>query len=257
MKKLSLMLTLLLLSMIFVVSVPAVSAQDTIEISFVHIFGGEQDTRGAAIQEIADAFMAENPNIKVTVTSTSTDYTELFNAALLASQQGSAPSIVQVEEGLTQLAADSGLFTAISDLASEEQLASLDDVLPVVRNYYTISDKIWSVPWNSSNPLLYYNRDMFTAAGLDPDTPPTTFEEVTAACDAIMAKKDELKITACINFPMVTWFAEQWVAMQGGLVANNDNGRTARANEMMFNSPEMLNVINWFKVLADQDYYTY
>lgn len=251
MKKLSLALILL-----FLLSF-TVSAQENIEITFVHIFGGEQDTRGAAVQAIADAFMAENPGITVTVTSTSTDYTELFNSALLAAEQGSAPHIVQVEEGLTQLAADSGVFTPISDLASEEQLASLDDVLPVVRNYYSIGDVTWSVPWNSSNPLLYYNRNMFEAAGLDPDVAPTTFEELTAACDAIMAIAEELGITRCINFPMVSWFPEQWVAMQNGLLANNDNGRSARATEMLYDGPELLNVLTWWKDLADKGYFAY
>lgn len=251
MKKLSLALILL-----FLLSF-TVSAQENIEITFVHIFGGEQDTRGEAVQAIADAFMAENPGITVTVTSTSTDYTELFNSALLAAEQGSAPHIVQVEEGLTQLAADSGVFTPISDLASEEQLASLDDVLPVVRNYYSIGDVTWSVPWNSSNPLLYYNRNMFEAAGLDPDVAPTTFEELTAACDAIMAIAEELGITRCINFPMVSWFPEQWVAMQNGLLANNDNGRSARATEMLYDGPELLNVLTWWKDLADKGYFAY
>lgn len=250
MKKFALLFVLLLLTV-------TAQAQEQIEISFVHIFGGEQDTRGGAVQEIANAFMEQNPNITVTVTSTSTDYTELFNGALLSAEQGSAPHIVQVEEGLTQLAADSGFFTPISDLASEEQLASLEDVLPVVRNYYNIGDVVWSIPWNSSNPLLYYNRNLFEAAGLDPDMPPTTFEEVTAACETIMAMAEELAINACINFPMTAWFVEQWVAMQGGLLANNDNGRSARATEMLYTSPEMLNVVNWWKDLADNGYYTF
>jgi sn-glycerol 3-phosphate transport system substrate-binding protein len=244
----------LLLLFVGVGVLPA-AAQEMIEIEFVHNFGDEQDVRGGAVQAIADAFMAENPNIKVNVSSPSTDYTELFNGALLSAEQGNAPHIVQVEEGLTQLAADSGFFTPISELASEEQLASLEDVMPVVRNYYNIGDVVWSIPWNSSNPLLYYNATMFETVGLD--AAPATFEELTAACDTLMAQAEALNIRACINFPMVSWFPEQWVAMQGGLLANNDNGRSARATEMLYTSPELLKVVNWWKALADKDYYTY
>ncbi|MDX1992979.1 MAG: ABC transporter substrate-binding protein [bacterium] len=244
-----------LLSLLMLSIVPLTAAQDNVEITFVHIFGGEQDDRGLVVQEIADAFMAENPGITVNVVSTSTDYGEVFNNALLAADQGDAPNIVQVEEGFTQQAADSGYFVPVSDVASEEQLATLEDVLPVIRGYYSIGDVVWSVPWNSSNPLLYYNKGMFEAAGLDPEDPPSTFAEVLAACEAIVEANAEL--SGCINWPMASWFAEQWVAMQNGLVANNDNGRAARATEMLYTSEEMLNVLNWWKELADAGYYTY
>lgn len=230
-------------------------AQDTIEISFVHIFGGEQDSRGAVVQQIADAFMAENPGITVTLLSTSTDYTEVFNNALLSADQADAPNIVQVEEGLTQQAADSGYFTPVGEVASAEQLATLDDVLPVIREYFSIGDVLWSLPWNTSNPILYYNKGMFEAAGLDPNAPPSTFAEITAACEAIMAANTEL--AACINWPMSTWFAEQWVSMQNGLITNNDNGRTARATEVFYTSPEMLEILTWWDELADAGYFTY
>lgn len=252
MKKLITLFTLGVLSLSLVL---ASAAQPTVEITFVHIFGGENDTRGAVVREIADAFQEQNPGVVVNIPAASTDYTELFNNALLAAEQGNPPTIVQVEEGLTQLAADSGFFIPISDLASPEQLASLDDVLPVVRSYYSIGDDIWSLPWNASNPILYYNKAMFEAAGLDPEVAPATFAEVLAACEAIMALENAP--ATCINWPMSTWFAEQWVAMQNGLVANNDNGRSARASEMLFTSPEMLKVAEWWAELDERGYYSY
>jgi sn-glycerol 3-phosphate transport system substrate-binding protein len=241
------------------VSVAPLSAQDRpIQIEFVHIFGGENDDRGGIIQSFADAFMAERSDVQVTISSPSTDYTELFNAALLGASQGSAPEIVLVEEGLTQLAYDSQLFLAVEGLASAEQQASLDDVIPQLLNFYRIEGALWSMPWNASNPILYYNRGMFEAAGLDPDAPPATFDEILAACEAIMALPEDTRPSAgCINYPMATWFPEQWVAMQNGLFVNNDNGRNGRASEALFTSPEMVNVVNWFKTLADAGYYTY
>ncbi|HBT90243.1 MAG TPA: ABC transporter substrate-binding protein, partial [Ruminococcaceae bacterium] len=44
--------------------------------------------------------------------------------------------------------------------------------------YYTVNDKLYSMPFNSSTPLLYYNKDAFKAAGLDPEKPPKTLEEI-------------------------------------------------------------------------------
>jgi sn-glycerol 3-phosphate transport system substrate-binding protein len=237
---------------------PSLAQGRPIQIEFVHIFGGENDSRAQVIQGIADAFMAEHTDVQVTLSSPSNDYTELFNAALLSAQQGSAPEIVLVEEGLTQLAYDSQLFVPIEGIASPEQLASLEDVLPQLLNFYRIQGALWSMPWNASNPILFYNRGMFEAAGLDPDAPPATFDEILAACEVLMALPEDTRPSAgCINWPMATWMFEQWTAMQNGLFVNNDNGRNARASEALFTSPEMLNVVNWFKQLDDAGYYTY
>lgn len=241
---------------LLVVSLP-VAAQEDVTISFAHIFGGEQDARGAVVQEIAEAYMAENPGVTIELVTTATDYNELFNSALLAAEQGSAPTIVQVEEGFTQLAADSGYFTPISQLASDEQVASLDDLLGTVRAYYTIGGELYSMPWNASNPVLYYNKGMFEQAGLDPNDPPQTFAEVLTACEAIMAIQADLQIAGCLNFPMVSWFAEQWLAMQNAELVDNDNGRTARATSVYFDSEPMLNIVNWWKQMADAGYYLY
>lgn len=232
----------------------SVTAQDDpIEITFAHIF---DDDRQLVIQQIADAFMAENPGVVVTPVALSPVYDELFNQALLAADQGTAYSIVQVVEAYTQQAIDSGYFVPVSSVASDEQLATLDDVIPTILNYYSLDEDIWSLPWNSSTPLLYYNKDMFTAAGLDPEDSPSTFAEITADCEAIMAA--ELELSGCINWPMESWFADQWVAMQNGVLANNENGRTARATAVTWgDSPELLNVMEWWKSLADSGYYTY
>lgn len=232
-------------------------AQEKIEIKFVHIFGGQQDFRSQVLQEIADAFMAQNPNITVSVSSTSTDYVELFNNALLAAEQGQAPHIVQVEDSLIQLATDSDYFHLIGDIATPEQLATLDDLLPTVRAYYTLEGKLVGMPWNASNPILYYNRTMFEQAGLDPDAPPQTFAEVLETCEKIMAQRETLRITACINFPISSWFPEQWMAMQNALFVNNGNGRSARATEVFFTSPEMLRIAQFYRDLREKGFYTY
>jgi len=97
-----------------------------------------------------------------------------------------------------------------------------------MRNYYDLDHEIWGLPWNASNPVMYYNPDMFTAAGLDPAQPPQTFEEITAACEAIMNAHIE-GLKGCINWPVNSWLPEQWMSMQNALFVNNDNGRSTRA----------------------------
>ena len=247
--------TPLMLILLFVALSVASAQDDVIEIDFVHIFS--DDLRPGVIQGIVDEFEAQNPGVVVNAYSTSadSDYGEVFNSALDNADLGDAPSIVQVEERLTQQAIDFGYFVPISDYASEEQMASLDDLVPTVRAFYELDDQFWGMPWNVSNPVFYYNADAFEAAGLDPAQPPRTFEEVTEYCEAIMAANEEL--AACINWPMGTWFAEQWMAMQNMPILNNDNGRSARATETLYDSPEMLTIASWWDELDANGYYTY
>jgi len=254
-----------LIVLLLAVLVTPLAAQDTIEIEFVHIFGSEGDTRADVIREIADDFEAlpGNENIDIVIRSTSTDYTEVFNAALLAADQGNAPHIVQVEEGLTQLAADSGFFLPIGELASEEQLASVEGILPVVANYYRVGDTLWSMPWNSSNPVLYYNKTITDVLQIEiSPTDPMTFSEFKAVCDQIQSVEMLIQAvnagyTHCANWPMVSWFPEQWMAMQNAVVANNENGRDGRATEMFYTSPEMQQIVEWWAEMTADGHFTY
>lgn len=226
-------------------------AQDQIEITFSHIFGDEN--RSGLIQKYADAYMAEHPNVKINL-QIATSYPENINGALLASEQGNAPHIVQIYEIGSRLALDSGIFIPVGSIATEEQLATLDDIIQPVLNYYTFDDQVWSVPFNSSNPILYYNMEILEQAGVE--TVPQTYSEVLAACDAIMAAGIE-SLEGCIGWSLNGWFVEQWVSQQGALLANNGNGRADRATEVELDSEAMLNIFNWWKELADKDYYVY
>lgn len=253
MKKIAVLLfvTILAVSLIPSFGTQRIEAQDDqVEITFSHVFGDEN--RQGLVQDVADAFMAENPNITVNV-EVASSYRDNLNGAILASEQGDAPHVVQIFEVGSQLALDSGIFVPVSDVANEEQLASLDDVIEPVLNYYTLGDDVWSLPWNSSNPVLYYNIEMFEAAGIE--SPPETYGDVIAACEILMGA--ELDLQGCIGWNMHSWFVEQWVAQQGGLLADNDNGRADRATEVFLDSDEMLNVFNWWKELADSGYYIY
>ena len=246
---------LIVLSALFVAPV---YGQDTCteanpcEIVFSHIFTDEN--RMGFIDGVIEEFNAENPGITV-VAQTANSYRDNLNAALLAAQQGTAPHIVQIFEVGTQLALDTGIFVPVSEIATEEQLAILDDVIEPVSNYYSVGEQQWSLPFNSSNPVMYYNKDIFEAAGLDPESPPQTYSEVLDVCETIMNSDQNLQ--ACIGWNMHSWFVEQWVAEQGEVMANNDNGREGRATEVFLNSDAMMTVFEWWDTLAENGWYTY
>ena len=100
------------------------------------------------------------------------------------------------------------------------------------------------MPFNSSTPVMIYNKDAFKDAGLDPEKAPETFAEVIDA--AAKLKTDDM-----FGFSMLTygWFFEQLVATQGGLYVNEDNGRAGDATESLFNGAEGLNVFNFLDTM--------
>lgn len=229
-------------------SIPA--AAEKISIDFWHAFGGG---RTAFIQRMVDDFNYTHPNIKVNVEYKGS-YRDTLNASLMAAKQGNAPHIVQYFEVGSQFALDSGIFVPFEDYVKPDDHAMLDDFIAPVANYYKIGGTFNSIPWNSSNPVLYYNKTLFKKAGLDPENPPETFSEVIAASEKIVASGAAPK---GITWPLHTWFVEQWVCMQGELLANNENGRSARATDVFVDSEAMKRIMSWHKELYDKGYYAY
>ncbi|MDM8523735.1 ABC transporter substrate-binding protein [Desulfococcaceae bacterium HSG8] len=235
---------------LFFIMLCGVAQAEKVRINFWHAFGGG---RTAFIQRMADDFNYTHPNIEVKVDYKGS-YRDTLNASILAAKQKQAPHIVQIFEVGSQLALDSGIFTPFQDYVNDSDYAMLDDYIAPVANYYTINGKFNSIPWNSSNPVLYYNKNIFKKAGLDPENPPKTYKEVIAACEKIVSSKAAPK---GITWPLHTWFVEQWISMQGALLANNENGRAGRATDIFVNSDDMKRIMSWLKTLYDKGYYAY
>ncbi|MFP4307816.1 MAG: ABC transporter substrate-binding protein [Desulfococcaceae bacterium] len=230
-------------------ALPAVAAEKT-PVTFWHAFGGG---RTSFIQRMVEDFNFTHPTIEVTAEYKGS-YRDALNAAVLAARQKQSPHIVHLFEVGTQMALDTNIFTPFEDLVKSEDFAMMDDFIEPVANYYRVGGKFYSIPWNSSNPVLYYNKDVFRKAGLDPEKPPKTFGEVMAAAEKIVGSGAAPK---AITWPMHTWFVEQWVAMQGELLANNENGRAARATDIYTDSDAMKRIMEWWKELYDKGYYAY
>ncbi|MEA3310014.1 MAG: ABC transporter substrate-binding protein [Chloroflexota bacterium] len=223
--------------------------EGSIVIDFWHAFGGG---RKSLIERMVADYNYTHPGVYVRVENKGS-YRDTLNAAILAAQQDNAPHIVQIFEIGSQLAMDSGIFTPIEGLVQGIEFQP-DDYIEGVTNYYKFGGQFYSMPWNSSNPVLYYNKDIFKAAGLDPEAPPETFEEMLTACDAIVSSG---AAENCISWPLHGWFFEQWMANMGAELANNGNGRDARATEVNLTGDAAKEIMNWWKEMYDKGYYAY
>jgi sn-glycerol 3-phosphate transport system substrate-binding protein len=214
-------------------------------------------------REKATEFNQQYPEFEVTVEGYP-DYETLFDSALLASEQGNPPAIMHFFEAATQEIRDAEtpqgepLVKSVTEAIDGRSEINgvpviLDDVVSAPRNYYTIDGEFQSMPWNTSSTVLFSNADMLEAAGIA--EPPATWEEVESACEQILALPDAP--ANCITWPNHSWIVEQAMAQQNELLANEENGRSGRATEVLLNNGGMRNFMSWWQDLTDQGFYVY
>jgi len=218
-----------------------------IEITFWHALGDA--TRSGWIQEKVDAFNTSQTKYHVTQEAKGS-YRDTLQAAVLADKQGNAPSLVHVFEVGSQLAFDTGIFMPVGNIGSFDT----SDYIKPVLNYYTIKGTVNSIPFNSSSPILYINVDKLVAAGYRSDYVPETFEDMIEVIETARAKK---VAGANISFALHGWYFEQWMAEQGAVLLNNDNGRASRATGVNLTSPAAVAIGNFFSTLGKKNLYSY
>jgi len=149
---------------------------DVVEVTFWHAMGGPL---GKVLVEMINEFNRTHPNIQIVPVSMG-QYNALSQKIMAAVAADRPPTMAQAYENwtveliLTESIVPIEQFVRSEDGLSEESLA---DILPVFIENNTWNGVLWSFPFNKSVRALYYNKDLFREAGLDPEHPPTNWEE--------------------------------------------------------------------------------
>ncbi len=221
---------------------PPFDITSPVTIDFWHSMTASNAT---TLEALVKEFDAAEPNISVNLVFQGS-YTDAFNKLVaLGINAADAPALVQLEDVLTQTMADSKKTVPIQEFINRDKFDT-SAFLPQVRDYYTLDGSLVSMPFNVSNPIMFYDAKAWRAAGLDPANPPKDFDELAKACDALMIKEGDRVKRHCIAMDISSWYFEQWLAKQDALLVNNGNGREGRATEAVFNSPEGLRVFKWW-----------
>ena len=219
-------------------SVSAVAAQT--EIQWWHAMGGEL---GQKLEAIVAGYNASQSDYKVTPSFKGT-YAETMTAAIAAFRAKEQPAIVQVfEVGTgTMMAAKGAIYPVYQLMADMGEPFDPAGFLPAVVGYYTDTEgNMLSMPFNSSTPILYYNKDVFEKAGLDRETPPKTWEEVEAFSRKIM----ESGAAPCgFTTGWISWVQlENFSAWHNQPIGTLENGFGGLETELTVNGP--LQVRHW------------
>ncbi|MDU5141436.1 MAG: ABC transporter substrate-binding protein [Paenibacillus dendritiformis] len=208
-----------------------------IKVTFWHAMSGNA---GELIAKMADDYNASQDKYFVDAIFQGS-YEESLTKLKAVGGTSEAPTLMQVQEIGTKYMVNSGYIQPVQDLIDQDKF-DLSQWEENILSYYQIDGKLYSLPFNTSNAILIYNKDKFKAAGLDPESPPKTFGEVRD-----MARKltDNGKNEKGFALLVYGWFIEQLLANQGADFVDNGNGRDSLATKSLLNSPESLGIFQW------------
>ena len=236
---------ILSLFFLFIFSAVMVSAQ-TIELEFWHAMSGG---RTAAVEKIVDGFNEEYDDINVTAQFTGS-YAETLTQGISAVRSGNPPHIIQVYEVGTQTMLDSEAIVPVYEIA--EGKIDFGSVIQPILNYYSIEGNLYSMPFNSSTAMLYYNKDAFAEAGIE-DAPETWADIEEIGLQII----DSGAANHGLSFGWPAWILEQMFAYHNRPYANNMNGREGRASEVYLNNDFGKMVLGSWTDMVEQDVIAY
>lgn len=194
---------------------PAAGAE-VVKLTYWH--GWSVDMEKQAMEDAVKLFNDAHPNIQVEAISGKT------NDQLLTAVSGGNPPDVAVEWSTQTLAqwASTGVVMDLTDLVKGAGIQE-SDFYPEAIACSKYNDKFYGLPIEIDGLLVYYNKDMFTAAGLDPNTPPKTMEEFLQYAEKLTKYDDQGNITQ-LGFAPGN-FSEQVAYLYGGSWWNPTTGQ--------------------------------
>lgn len=220
------------------------TATGTVEITFWH---GMSGPLAEELTKLTDAYNSSQTKVHVTLTGES--YETTIDNYLQASQ-GSRPDLVQMPEYMVQSMVDTQ-STVPAGKCIEASGFDTSAFLPTALTAYSTQGVQWGVPFNVSNPVLYYSKKAFTAAGLDPNTPPQSLDQLREYAQKIVdsgAAKYGLALDSGFDSGG-GWYVEQWFAKAQEYYVDGDNGRTNRATQVLYDNQTGIDLLTYLQTL--------
>ncbi|MQU76284.1 carbohydrate ABC transporter substrate-binding protein (CUT1 family) [Sinorhizobium medicae] len=212
----------------------AVQAQAATELQWWHAMTGANNEM---IEELTKEFNASQSTYKVVPVFKGT-YPETLNAGIAAFRSKQPPAIIQVFDAGsgTMMAAEGAIVPAAEILQKGGFTFDKSQYLPGIVAYYSKPDgTMLSFPYNSSSPILYYNKDAFQKAGLNVDNPPKTWPEVFEAAKKI---KTSGAAPCGMTSTWLTWIqTENFAAWNNMPYGTNENGLGGTDVQLKINAP--------------------
>ena len=200
------------------------------------------------VDKLVSDFQAENPDIKVKAIY-SGNYSDTMTKAMTALKGGTPPnlSVILSTEIFTLI--DNDAIVPFDDLVTTDQEKQwLGSFYPALMENSRTAGKTWSIPFQRSTIVMYYNKDAFRKAGLNPDAPPATWDELVEMGKKLVVKDSSGKVTQWgLEIPSTGYPYWMFGALcrQNGEVLMNTAG-----TEVYFKNPGVVQALDFWKDLG-------
>jgi sn-glycerol 3-phosphate transport system substrate-binding protein len=229
------------------------TAQAQIEINWWHSMSG---ALGDKVNQLASDFNASQKAYKVLPVYKGS-YPESMTAAIAAFRAGNAPHILQVfEVGTATMMSAKGAIKPVYLMMKEAgEPFEPKNYLPAVAGYYADSKgNLLSLPFNSSTPVFYVNKDAFKKAGLDPEKAPQTWTEFAVAAGKLKASGQSCVYST--GWP--SWVhVENFSAWHNLPIGTKENGIGGTDTQFTINSPAHVRHVAMLADFAKKGWFTY
>ena len=214
-----------------------------VSIDFWHTMSAaNQDT----LKSLVDRFNSSQNDVRVNLVYQG-NAEDILTKLLATLGTNNVPAVAQLLDVYTQLMVDSGEIVPVQNFIDREDY-DLSDYEPRAVEYYTLQGKLQSMPFNVSTNILFYNKNAFRDAGLDPEKPPATLDEVRQYSEKLLRRDDAGNVVRSgIALDVGPWYLENMLVMHGDLYADNENGREGRVTEVLFNQEPGKEFLRWWR----------
>lgn len=213
-------------------------------------YGGLGGVTKQTMDQTVERFNAGQDQVRLDASDQGSSYEEVFRKydSAASASVDQLPDLIYLEDTQLQGMIDRGQVLP-AEACMEAAGYDITDIEPAVRAKYTVDDVLYPGYVNVSTPVLYYNKAHWVEAGLDPDDPPGTLDEVYEQAKA-------LKEAGVSERPFVLknsrWFFETWLSGIDVDVVDNGNGRDGPATEATFDTPETRDLFELLQRMNDE-----
>lgn len=210
------------------------------QIVFWHEMGGPSED---ALEQVVDGFNKSQNKYKVVPKYQGT-YDEAIQKILQTHNTNTSPAVFQAFDIATAQMIHSGYTTPVQDFIDEDNY-DVNKVLPVARAFYSNNGKQQAMPFNTSQPVLYYNASLLKKYNITPPPVSPTYSDITRVAKELYEKSGHK--TKGMTVQVYGWFMEQALANAGTQMANKNDGHTGNPTKVKINNPDTVEFLNWIR----------
>ncbi|MBC8792536.1 MAG: hypothetical protein C6Y20_13125 [Tagaea sp. CACIAM 22H2] len=218
----------------------------------ITFWNGWDGSRRPQLRAVLDEFERRNPDIKVESLTLSSDTTAQRFLTGIAS--GAVPDLYMTQAGDFSRWGSLGAFMPLDELVARDKIDLNVTFFPSSIEGSRVNGKLLQFPFKvATSMLVWYNKDLFRQAGLDPEKPIRTWAELEEAAAKTTKRTgttiDQLGFNACLNCSMGTGSENpfvEWMSRNGGSILSPDGRSVA------FDSPQGVDTLKWMAGFSDR-----